>query len=41
MQSSKIFQAPCGEDFLWSYDKVYYKQEVWFLLYFIGQIVTW
>jgi len=22
-------------------DKVYYKQEIWFLLYFLSQIVTW
>jgi len=36
------FQAPPNAvDFLWSCDKVYHKQEVNFLLYFLGQIVTW
>ena len=36
------FQAPPqAAYFLWSCDKVYHKQEVCFLLYFLGQIVSW
>jgi len=39
MHSSTIFQAPpIAVDFFWSCDKVYHKQEVCFLLLFIGQI---
>ena len=42
MDSSYKFQAPPhAAYFLWSCDKVYHKQEVWFLLYFLGQIVSW
>jgi len=42
MDSSTIFQAPPkAAYFLWSCDKVYHKQEVCFLLYFLGQIVSW
>jgi len=43
MHSSTNVQAPFNVvDFLWSCDKlVYHKQEVCFLLYFLGQIVTW
>ena len=42
MHSSKKNQDPPNAvDFLWSCDKVYHKQEVCFLLYFLGQIVTW
>ena len=42
MDSSTIFQAPPqAAYFLWSYDKVYHKQEICFLLYFLGQIVSW
>jgi len=42
MDSSSNFQAsPQVEFFLWSNDKVYHKQEVCFLLYFQGQIVSW
>ena len=42
MDSSTNFQAPPQVAyFLWSCDKVYYKQEVCFLLYFLGQIVSW
>jgi len=42
MDSSENFQAPAqAAYFLWSCDKVYHKQEVCFLLYFLGQIVSW
>jgi len=42
MHSSTNFQAPPNAvDFLWSCDKVYHKHELCFLLYFLGQIVTW
>jgi len=42
MDSSTNFQAlPQAAYFLWSCDKVYHKQEVCFLLYFLGQIVSW
>jgi len=42
MDSSTNFQAPPhAAYFLWSCDKVYHKQEVCFLLYFLGQIVSW
>jgi len=42
MDSSTICQAsPHAAYFLWSCDKVYHKQEVCFLLYFLGQIVIW
>jgi len=42
MEGSTIFQAPPqAAFFLWSCDKVYHKQEVCFLLYFLGQIVSW
>jgi len=38
---SSTNSPPNGVDFLWSCDKVYHKQEVGFLLYLLGQIVTW
>jgi len=42
MDSSTHFQAPLqAAYFLWSCDKVYHKQDVCFLLYFLGQIVSW
>jgi len=42
MKSSTNLQAsPHAAYFLWSSDKVYHKQEVCFLLYFLGQIVSW
>ena len=42
IDSSTHFQAPPqAAYFLWSCDKVYHKQEVCFLLYFLGQIVSW
>jgi len=42
MDSSTHFQAPPqAAYFLWSCDKVYHKQEVSHLLYFLGQIVNW
>ena len=42
MHSSTNFQAPpIAVVFLWSCDKVYHKQEICLLLYFLGQIVTW
>jgi len=42
MDSSTIFQAPPqAAYFLWSCNKVYHKQEVCFLLYFLGQTVSW
>ena len=42
MDSSTNFQAPPrAAYFLWSCDKVYHKQEVCFLLYFLGRIVSW
>jgi len=42
MDSFTIFQAPPqAAYFIWSCDKVYHKQEVFFLLYFLGQIVSW
>jgi len=42
MHSSTNVQAPPNEvDFLWSLDKVNYKHEVGFLLYLLGQLVTW
>jgi len=42
MDSSTNFQAPPqAAHFLWSCDKVYHKQEVCFILYFLGQIVSW
>jgi len=42
MDSSNKFQAPPqAAYFLWSCDKVYHKQEVCFLSYFLGQIVSW
>ena len=42
MDSSTSFQAPPQAAYsLWSCDKVYYKQEVCFLLYVLGQIVSW
>ena len=41
MDSSTNFQAPPhAAYFLSSCDKVYHKQEVCFLLYFLGQIVS-
>jgi len=41
MDSSTNFQAPTQAAYsLWSCDKVYHKQEVCFLLYFLGQIVS-
>ena len=40
--SSTNCQAPLQTAyFLWSCDKVYHKQEVCFLLYFLSQIVSW
>ena len=42
MDSSTNCQAPPqAAYFLWSCDKVYHKQEVCFLLYILGQIVSW
>jgi len=42
MDSSTNFQAPPqAAYFLRSCDKVYYKQEVCIILYFLGQIVSW
>ena len=42
MDSSTNVQAPSQTAyFLWSCDKVYHKQEVCFLLYFLGQFVSW
>jgi len=42
MDSSTNIQAPPqAAYFLWSCDKVYHKQEVRFLLYLLGQIVSW
>ena len=42
IDSSTHFQAPPqAAYFLWSCDKVYHKQEVCFLLFFLGQIVSW
>jgi len=42
LDSSTHFQAPSqAAYFLWSCDKVYHKQEVCFLLCFLGQFVTW
>jgi len=42
MDSSTNFQAsPHAAYFLWYCDKVYHKQEVCFILYFLGQIVSW
>ena len=42
MHSSTNFQAPpYVVDLLWSCDKVYHKQEVGFLFYLQGQLVTW
>jgi len=42
MDSSTNVQAPPqAAYFHWSCDKVYHKQEVCFLLYFLGQIVGW
>jgi len=42
MDSSTNFEAPPqAAYFLWYCDKVYHKQEVCFLLYFLGQIVSW
>ena len=41
MDSSTNVQAPPqAAYFLLSCDKVYHKQEVYFLLYFLGQIVS-
>ena len=40
--SSTDFQAPPQAAYcFWSCNKVYHKQEVCFLLYFLGQIVSW
>ena len=42
MDSSTKFQAPPQAAYsLWSCEKVYHKQEVCFLLYFLCQIVSW
>ena len=42
MDNFTNFQAPPQEAYLlWSCDKVYHKQEVCFLLYFLGQIISW
>jgi len=42
MDSSTNFQAPPQVAYFhWSCDKVYNEQEVCFLLYFLGQIVSW
>jgi len=42
MDSSTNFQAPPNAAyFLWSCGKVYHNQEICFLLYFLGQIVSW
>jgi len=42
MDSSTNFQAPPqAAYFLWSCDKVYHKQKVCLVLYFLGQIVSW
>ena len=42
MDSSTICQCPPHAAYiLWSCDTVYHKQEVCFLLYFLGQIVSW
>jgi len=39
--STNVQTPPQAAYFLWSCDKVYHKQEVCFLLYFLGQIVSW
>jgi len=39
--SSAKLQSPLSVVFLCSCDKVYHRQEVRFLLYLLGQIVTW
>ena len=39
--STNLHAPPHAAYFLWSCDKVYHKQEVCFLLYFLGQIVSW
>ena len=42
MHNSANYQArPTAVDVRWYCDKVYHKQGVCFLLYFLGQIVTW
>jgi len=42
MHNSAYFQAPpTYVVILFSRDNVYHKQEVFFLLYLLGQIVTW
>ena len=42
MDSSTTFQVPPqAAYFLWSCDKVYHKQKVCILLYFLGHIVSW
>jgi len=40
--SAKVKSPPLLLHFMYfSWDKVYYKHEVRFLLYLLGQIVTW
>lgn len=42
MHSSTCLQVlPNAVDFIWSCDKHYHKREVDFLLYILGQVVTW
>jgi len=42
MDSFTIYQAPPQAAYcLWSCDKVYHKQEINVLLYFLGQIISW
>ena len=40
-RSANFKVPPTAVDFLYSCEGVYHKQKVWFILCFLGQIITW